>query len=91
MFPQLTEDDEETYKQILEKLFCYCLVWSIGGTVEESSRREIDYVLRDIESIFPSSNTIYEHYISEEKRDWQAWEEKLQSTYTPSQKDLQFH
>jgi len=46
------------------------LIWSVGGTVEEQSRKEIDYVLRDIESIFPSSNTIYEHYISEEKRDW---------------------
>lgn len=66
-------------------------MWSVGGTVEEQSRKEIDYVLRDIESIFPSSNTIYEHYISEEKRDWQAWEEKLSATYTPTQKDLQFH
>lgn len=43
----------EAYNLYVEKWFVFCLIWSIGATVEEQSRREIDYVLRDIESMFP--------------------------------------
>jgi len=58
------EEDEESFKLYLEKWFVFCLIWSVGATVEETSRREIDYVLRDIESMFPHSNTVFEHYLN---------------------------
>jgi dynein heavy chain len=48
----------------VEKWFVFCLIWSVGATVEEGSRKEIDYILRDIESMFPHSNTVYEHYLN---------------------------
>lgn len=66
----------------------FCLIWSIGATVEEQSRREIDYILRDIESMFPHSNTVYEHFINHEKKDWASWEEKLQANWKPVDKDF---
>jgi dynein heavy chain len=58
------DEDIESYKLYIEKWFVFCLIWSIGATVEEGSRREIDYILRDIESMFPHSNTVYEHYLN---------------------------
>lgn len=58
------DEDIESYKLYIEKWFVFCLIWSIGATVEETSRREIDYILRDIESMFPHSNTVYEHYLN---------------------------
>lgn len=58
------DEDHEAYKLYVEKWFVFCLIWSIGATVEEGSRREIDYILRDIESMFPHSNTVYEHYLN---------------------------
>ena len=71
------DEDQDTYFLYVEKWFVFCLIWSIGATVEEQSRREIDYILRDIESMFPHSNTVYEHFINNEKKDWAPWDEKL--------------
>jgi len=47
------DEEQEAFLLYVEKWFAFCLIWSIGATVEEESRREIDYILRDIESMFP--------------------------------------
>jgi len=36
------EEDAEAYRQYVEKWFVFCMIWSVGVTVEESSRVEID-------------------------------------------------
>jgi dynein heavy chain len=82
------EDELEAYKTYYEKWFVFCLIWSVGATVNESSRREIDYILRDIESMFPHSNTVYEHYLNQEKKEWAPWDEKLQANWKPIDKDF---
>lgn len=66
------------------------MIWSVGATVEERSRKDIDYILRDIDSIFPHQNTIYEHFINPERRDWGAWEEKIPAVYKPQEKNIKF-
>lgn len=71
------DESEEEFLIYLERWFAFCLIWSVGGTVQESSRKAIDEVLSDIESIFPHSGTIYEHFLDKEKRDWVTWESKL--------------
>ena len=83
------DEDQDAYFLYIEKWFVFCLIWSIGATVEEQSRKEIDYILRDIESMFPHSNTVYEHYINGEKKDWAPWDEKLQANWKPN--DKEFH
>ena len=66
----------------------FCLIWSVGATVEDSSRKDIDYILRDIESMFPHSNTVYEHFLNTEKKEWAAWEEKLSANWKPVGKEF---
>lgn len=90
-FGRVQEEDEEAYRLLVEKIFVFCLIWSVGATVTEATRGRIDDILRDIESIFPHQNTVYEHYINAEKRDWAPWEEKLQTPWRPQEKDLEFH
>ena len=46
--------------------------------------------MRDIESIFPHSNTVYEYFVSPEKNDWVAWEERIQGTFRP-EAETPFH
>ena len=87
----VADEDADTYKLLIEKLFVFSVIWSVGATVEEDSRKRIDDILRDIESIFPHQNTVYEHYINFEKRDWGAWEERLSANWRPQEKDLEFH
>lgn len=82
------DEEQEAYLLYFEKWFVFCLIWSIGATVEEQSRREIDYILRDIESMFPHQNTVFEHYINTEKKDWSPWEEKLQANWKPVEKEF---
>lgn len=82
-------EEAEAHRVFLEKWFVFCLVWSVGATVEEESRKHIDGILRDIESLFPHANTVYEHHVSADKRDWAAWEEKLAGHgHKPSAKDF---
>jgi dynein heavy chain len=77
-FKQSEEENRGDFLLYIEKWFVFCLIWSIGATVDEGSRREIDNILRDIEpSMFPHSHTVYEHYINKEKKDWASWEEKI--------------
>jgi dynein heavy chain len=85
---QSPDEDIESYKIYVEKWFVFCLIWSIGATVEETSRKEIDYILRDIESMFPHSNTVFEHYLNQEKKDWAPWDEKLQANWKPVGKEF---
>lgn len=64
------------------------MIWSIGATVEETSRKLIDNLLRDIESMFPHSNTVFDNFVSKEKKEWASWEEKIPQ-YKPT--TLDFH
>lgn len=33
--------------------------------------------MRDIESMFPHANTVYDYYINSQKNEWTGWEEKV--------------
>jgi hypothetical protein len=35
--------------------------------------------MRDIESLFPHSNSVYDYYINNEKNEYMNWEEKINS------------
>lgn len=88
-FKQGEEENHADFLFYIEKWFVFCLIWSVGATVDEGSRREIDNILRDIEPMFPHSNTVYEHYINQEKKDWASWEEKIQSNWKPVSREFQ--
>jgi dynein heavy chain len=38
--------------------------------------------------MFPHSNTVFEHYINTEKKDWAPWEDKLTQNWKPSGKEF---
>jgi dynein heavy chain len=78
----------DAHRLYLEKWFVFCLIWSVGATVEEESRKHIDYILRDIESMFPHANTVFDHFVSAEKREWAAWDEKLAALGKPNSKEF---
>jgi len=51
----------------LEKWFAFALIWSFGASVNEEGRNVFDYYMREIESMFPNNNTVYDYYINTEK------------------------
>jgi dynein heavy chain len=79
------DEDVESFKSYITRVFIFALIWSVGATVAESSRREIDLVIRDIDPIFPHANTVYEYYVHPEKKDFSSWEDFLAGYMKPPQ------
>ena len=73
-----SEMTREDYLPYVEKWFVFSIIWSIGATVDEQGRKELDIIFREIEPMFPTMNTVFDYHISTLKKDWSPWEEKLQ-------------
>jgi len=74
------EEDRNSYLYYIEKWFVFSLIWGVGSTVDEKSRRDIDNILRDIEPMFPHANTVFEYQINTEKKDFETWDAKLSTS-----------
>lgn len=70
---------EEFFSRMCEMWFLFCLIWSIGASVDEDSRRKLDSYIRELEGTFPNKDTVYEYYVDTKQRAWVQWEEKLRS------------
>lgn len=73
--PKITEDDQLLH--LLEKVFVFCIIWTVGSNFNQQGKTIFDNTLRDIESILPFSQTIFDYFISLEKGKFILWEEKL--------------
>ena len=63
-----------------EKFFIFAVIWTLGAPLDEDSRKAFDYQIRDIESVFPFSQTVFDYYLNLEKNEFVLWEEKLTVT-----------
>jgi len=73
------EESREDFLNYIEKWFVFAMIWSVCCTVDENSRKNIDNVMRDIEAMFPHTNTVFEYFVDDVKKDWVAWESRLTS------------
>ena len=76
--------DEANYMRMLELQFTFCVVWSVGATLDEGSRGRFDIFVRDVEAQFPPLQSVYEYYVDGNKKDWALWEEKVNNAWRPS-------
>jgi dynein heavy chain len=63
---------------ILERLFLYSLIWSVGGMLDDEDRVKFDVWLRerDERNVLPEHQdglTIYEYYINPSSGAWEIW------------------
>ena len=79
----------DTKKILTEKLFIFCLAWTIGGALESNSRKLLDRHLRALESKLMPTRSIYEHYIDFEKDEFVPWSKMLDSV--PTNTDIHCH
>jgi dynein heavy chain len=71
--------DTPEFPKMLELWLLFCIIWTVGGTLTESSRKKFDMFLREIDGQFPSKNTVFEYYVDKQNKTWQPWENKLQN------------
>jgi dynein heavy chain len=79
----LTEDQEcsfiGTNNIALERIFVYCLCWSVGALLEAEDRMKFDMWLRKRDSsknIMPKveeGETIYEYFVNAKSGEWEKW------------------
>lgn len=71
----------------LERWFAFSCVWSLGGALDEGSRRRFSDVMREIEPLFPPTGTVYDYYLSSAGSgggsDFRLWSERLSSAWRP--------
>ncbi|KAH9103464.1 hypothetical protein AeMF1_002875 [Aphanomyces euteiches] len=73
----LSEDPAILPKQ-LEKLFLYCITWSVGGLLEPEDRAKFDEWLRKIDDggLMPKCDPgyyCYEYYVEPATYEWKLW------------------
>jgi dynein heavy chain len=71
------EAQGEKALEMMEKVFVWCCVWSLGGSVAAESRQLIDAGIRETDNIFPPSQTVYEYQFNFEKLDFTLWQDRL--------------
>lgn len=89
--PKEKEMQKDDYFTYMEKWFVFSLIWSVGATIDESSRRELDIVIRDIEPMFPTTNTVFDYHISDRKNDWEPWDVLIKPEQANIQQKKEFH
>lgn len=75
----VSDDDTESYARMLELWFLFSVIWTVGGSMTEQSRKKFDMFLREIDGQFPSKDTVFEYCVDKQNKTWQPWEEKLQA------------
>ncbi|XP_071165421.1 dynein axonemal heavy chain 2-like [Mytilus edulis] len=81
-----SDQSEESLARIIELWFLFCMIWSIGASVDEDGRKRLDNFIREIEGTFPNRDTIYEYYVEPKGKSWIHWDEQLKAgwKYDPS-------
>jgi dynein heavy chain len=78
-----TMDAGPVHQAYVEKWFCFCIVWSLLAAADRPSRKRLDYVMRDIDSTFPASNTIYDYWVDPKSGEFKLWSDRVSSNYLP--------
>uniref|UniRef100_A0A182VV30 Sulfotransferase domain-containing protein n=1 Tax=Anopheles minimus TaxID=112268 RepID=A0A182VV30_9DIPT len=72
----------QLWSDALVKVFFFCAVWSIGGSMDdEGSRSKYDLLLREQhpEAGYPLKGNVYQFYVDLPEGTWRSWDTKLLS------------
>eukprot|EP01116_Phalansterium_solitarium_P023771 TRINITY_DN849_c1_g1_i4.p1 TRINITY_DN849_c1_g1~~TRINITY_DN849_c1_g1_i4.p1 ORF type:complete len:3887 (-),score=1955.58 TRINITY_DN849_c1_g1_i4:123-11783(-) len=69
--------DADYYERMTELWFLFAVIWSIGGSLDDDSRKVFDMYMRDLEGQFPHKDTVFEYFVDPTKRGWTLWEDKI--------------
>jgi dynein heavy chain, axonemal len=75
--------DSANFVVMLENWFIFCLVWGIGGSLDDKGRKSMDAVVREMDSRFPSTGTVFDCVIDVPTRTWVLWESRLSASFRP--------
>lgn len=71
----------EGYARVVELWFLFSLMWSLGGVVDDNSRKDIDATMRELDAQVPHKDLVYDYYVDTKNKKWAHWEEVLKKDY----------
>ena len=79
---KVTADEVEDLEQMLEGIFVFCLVWTVGCTTTPEGRTKFNIKIRDLmgkENKFkmPNQGSCYDYKFSTEKKEWIYWTDTI--------------
>eukprot|EP00798_Chlamydomonas_sp_ICE-L_P031303 gene31303-6451_t len=79
----------------MERVFLFCMTWSLGGLLEMKERPMFDQELRSFAMNMPpreeETDTIYEYLVNEEDLEWTHWKSQIPVwTYPKSEEKPKF-
>ena len=79
----LPEDENPIDSDILENLFVFCIMWSIGTCLTDTSKKRFEDFIRKISSRAPSNSLFDCFYDYMNTKMWMSWDKKLPLEYRP--------
>ncbi|KAJ4457121.1 putative Dynein heavy chain 2; axonemal [Paratrimastix pyriformis] len=73
--------DTDFFTGVVELWFFFALMWSVGGSLDEASRKQWEQLMRELEGSFPAKDTVYEYVVDPVKKSWVSWEERLPTNF----------
>jgi dynein heavy chain len=82
---KVTPEEIDQFEQILEPLFIFSLVWSVGCTVDYDGRKNFNVFLRDLMKSsgsavsIPEMGSVYDFNFDRQKKGWVAWTDTVRA------------
>ncbi|WIA13292.1 hypothetical protein OEZ85_006876 [Tetradesmus obliquus] len=77
------EEGPEAFATTVELWFLFSLIWGLGGSLDEEGRKKFDRFMREMDTRYPSSETVFEYYVDVKNRQWLNWDTKLSGSFKP--------
>jgi len=74
----------DAYFSLAEKWFGFCATWSLGASATESGRVKFDECVREIEGMFPPSNTVFDYYVDAKTNQFKLWSDQIPKSWRPA-------
>ena len=58
------EPKEDGHARIVELWFLFCTIWSLGGSVDDESRKDIDAAMRELDAQIPHKDSVYDYFVN---------------------------
>ena len=71
----------DAFLSFVEKWFLFCMTWSVLGAVNEKGRSALDAVVRDIDTVYPPVQTMYDYFVDPKTQEFKLWDDKLSGAF----------
>ena len=92
----LPHEDEKAAKSPLsdahyEKMFLYCVTWSLGGMLQASDRPKLSKKMQELSGAaaptMDASETFFEYFVDDASKEWAHWESRVPEWSYPHEEE----